>query len=88
MAETSIDSDLPVGDEPDQHTMHDEVVADAVAGNAGDNAVDTAVDDMVTNASSSADPIAPLLSFRKQSTDSAATAIAGKQRPLRHLSPL
>ena len=90
-AEASIDS--PVGTEPDQHThaVHDEVVAD-IAGdavdNAVDNAADNAMDEMVTNVSSPADPIVPLLSFEKQSTDSAATAIAGKQQSLRHLSPL
>ena len=61
--------------------MHDEVVADIVADNAVDNAVDNAMDEMVTNVPSPANPIVPLLSFEKQSTDSAATAIAGKQQP-------
>jgi len=58
--------------------VHDEVVADIVADNAVDNA---AMDEMVTNVPSPANPIVPLLSFEKQSTDSAATAIAGKQQP-------
>ena len=87
-AEASIDS--PVGDKHDQHThaVHDEVMADIVADNAVDNAMDNAMDEMVTNVSSPANPIVPLLSFEQQSTDSAATAIAGKQQPQRYPSPL
>jgi len=87
-AETSIAS--PVGDklDPHTHTVHDEVVADTVADNAVDNAEDNAMDEMMTHVSSPADPIVPLLSFEQQSTDSAATAIAGKQQPQRYPSPL
>ena len=79
-----------MGDEPDQHThaVHDEVVADNAADEVVDNAVDNAMDGMLTNVSSPADPIVPLLPFEKQSTDSAATAIAGKRPPQRYLSPL
>ena len=68
--------------------MHDEVVVDTVADNAVDNAEDNAVDEMMTHLSSLADPIVSVLSFEQQSTDSAATAIAGKQQPQRYPSPL
>ena len=98
VGEASIDSDSPVGDKSDQHThaVHAEVAADTEADNAvvtaADDAVDTAVEnamgEMVTTVSSPADPIVPRLSFDQQSPDSAATAVAGKQHPLRHLSPL